>query len=223
MSLFERIYGTMALTGDKLQIALEMRNWNQQCMNVWHYEVTGALTDVPAASIAEAWWNHVKTAYRAIATAGIPEQRFLMVHVRDADNPVGEAVSWNIPIGEQSGTRTAPGTGGDALPPYVAVTGRLGVGTRATRSGSKRFPFALEADQVNGVVAAGYVASIQACLSACTEAVILGVPALAVELVPMVRGVGASNPPVVTYQRVISTQVNTYISTQNSRKFGRGA
>lgn len=213
----------MALSGAKLQIALEMRNWNQQTMNVWYYDVTGAITDVPAADIAQAWWNHVKGAYRGLGVSTIVEQRFVAVHVRDADNPMGEAASWNIPVGEQVGTRTAPSTGGDALPPYVAVTGRLGVGSRVTRAGSKRFPFALEADNLNGVASAAFVTLCQAVLTACTVGVILGAPALAVELVPVVRGVGNSNPPVVSYQRIISTQVNTYLSTQNSRKFGRGA
>jgi len=213
----------MALSGDKLQIALEMSNWNQQTMNVWYYDVTGAISNVPVADIAQAWWNHVKGAYRALAVANIPEQRFLTVHVRDADNPTGEAASWNIPSGEQAGTRTPPASEGHALPPYVAVTGRLGVGSRITRAGSKRFPFALEADNVNGVVGAAFVGLCQAVLTACTVGVILGAPALAVELVPMVRGVGNSNPPVVSYQQVVSTQVNTYLSTQNSRKFGRGS
>lgn len=213
----------MALSGDKLQIALEMSNWGQQTMNVWYYEVTSALTDVPVADIAQAWWNHVKTAYRALANVAIVQQAFIAVHVRDADNPTGEAASWAIPAIERNGTRANPPTGGDAMPPYVAVTGRLGVGTRATRAGSKRFPFALETDNLNGSVMAGFSGLCQDILTACTVGVVLGAPALAVDLVSVVRGVGASDPPVVTYQPVISTQVNPYMSTQNSRKFGRGA
>lgn len=213
----------MANVGSNLQIALEMRNIGQQTMNVWHYTVNTSPQDIPVINVAEAWWNHVKAAYRALAVAAYPQQSFVAVHVKDADNPAGEAASWNIPVGETVGTRATPASENNILPPYIAATAKLGVATRATRSGSKRFPFLLEVDQTNGTLAAGFVTLVNAVLTAAATVVLLGAPAALMELTPVVRGVGATNPPVVTYQPITSYAVNLNASTQNSRKIGRGA
>lgn len=222
-SLVEGIYGTMADVGQKLQIALEMRNLGQQTMNIWYYDITASPQDIPVVNIAEAWWNHVKAAYRGLAVSTFTQQSFVAVHVKDADDPVGEAASWNIPAGEIYGTRTDPGGGANLMPPYVAVTAKLGVATRATRSGSKRFPFMTEADQSNGVVTTAFATLVTAVLTSAAGLILLGAPAALMELDPVVRGVGASDPPVVTYQPITSFAVNLNASTQNSRKVGRGA
>lgn len=217
------IYGTMADAGDVITLALEMQNQNQQTLNVWYYRVNVAPQAVPIVGIAEAWWNHVKDAYRALALGSYTGHRFLRVHARDAIDPLGEAASWEIPTAERVGTRVAIGDGGQALPPFIAATARLNVATRATRSGSKRFPFLLESDSDAAALTAGFAGLVGDVLLAAATSMILGAPAALVELYPVVYGKGVSDPPVYVTQDVVSYSVNPNVSTQNSRKMGRGA
>lgn len=211
------------IQGSHIQIALEMSSQNQQQMNIWYYEITEIAQGVTAHNIAEAWWAHVKAAYRATAVSTQAAFKFLSVTLRDDDNPTGDAATYAIPAGEQAGTRNAPAGGSDLMPPFASATGRLHVGTRATRSGSKRFGFLYEADNVHGYLDAGFAGVVGGVLAVAADNMILGAPALLTGLMPVVKGKGASKPPVITYQPVTGWSVSPYVTTQNSRKFGRGA
>lgn len=221
--LVEGIYVSSIIQGSHIQIALEMSSQNQQQMNIWYYTVGEIALGVTAHNIAEAWWAHVKTAYRATAVATQAGFKFLSVTIRDDDDPAGDAAAYAIPSAEQAGTRSTPVGGTDLMPPYAAATARLHVGTRATRSGSKRFGFLYEADNVHGYLDAGFKGVVEGVLAAAATIMTLGAPALLTTLVPVVKGRGASNPPVITYQPITGYSVSPYVTTQNSRKFGRGA
>lgn len=209
--------------GSHIQVALEMSSQNQQQMNVWYYTVGEIAVGVTAHNIAEAWWNHVKSAYRATAVATQTGFKFLSVTIRDDDDPAGDAATFAITAGEQAGTRSAPAGGSDLMPPYASATARLHVGTRATRPGSKRFGFLYEADNVHGYLDAGFAGVVTGVLAVAATNIVLGAPAALTQLLPVVRGKGSSNPPVITYQPITGYSVSPYVTTQNSRKFGRGA
>ena len=145
---------------------------------------------------------------------------FQSVFVREW-NGGGAYGEFAVPSGEIGGTR-AVGTLGDFLPPYVASAVRLSVATNVTRPGQKRFPFAMEGDNVNGKVQAPLVALVATLAAKYSTTITLGSPVATGVLVPQVVR-KASTPPVPsTWQDVVGAVINLNFSTQNTRKFGRG-
>ena len=145
----------MAITeGTLLEITLAMRFDESLFMNVYGYEVTGTFTGIPAVNVAEGWWDAVKAEYRAMVrpSSGF---NFRSVIVREMNNAAGELAEWNIPSGQQQGTRSGV-SDSEFLPAFNAGGIRLTVGSRLTRPGQKRIPGLLEVDSENGRLSAAY-------------------------------------------------------------------
>lgn len=206
------------VTGSLCEITLNMLRLSQQVNMVFQYRVIASPLTPSAVVIAETWWNHVKTVTRALA-ANNAENAFKTVRIRELDNSVGDYAEYDIPLAEQTGTRT--GTLGDAMPPYVAVGIRLVVGTRATRPGQKRIPFVQEGDNVGGVLGASLQALVVTWANLMTTNMVLGAPAAGTELDPIVTRKDA-NGFVIADQPVTGYLINSNLTTQNSRKYGRG-
>lgn len=205
--------------GTLLEVSLGMIADGQSAMNVYQYEVTVSPTTKSAVEIAEAWWSHVKTTYRALAVAGGGRQ-FDKVMVRELNNPTGELAEFSVPSGEQDGTRSA-GSLGPYLPTANAVGVRLTVGTRATRPGQKRIPFLTEGDVVGNPIEATFVGLTEALMAVMTGTITLGIPAEFVVLDPIITRKDATGA-VTAHQPVTGFIVNPYVSSQVSRKYGRG-
>lgn len=205
--------------GTLLEISLGMIADGQSAMNVYQYEVTVSPSTKSAAEVAEAWWNHVKTNYRALAVSGGGRQ-FDKVVVRELNNPTGELAEFSVPAGEQDGTRAA-GSLGPYLPTANAVGVRLTVGTRATRPGQKRIPFLTEGDVTGNPVGATFIGLTEALMGTMTGTITLGDPAEFVVLDPIITRKDATGA-VTAHQPVTGFIVNPYVSSQVSRKYGRG-
>lgn len=211
----------MAITlGSLVEILMVGNIPSGQVMNAWQYSVDGSAFLVEPVQIAEAWWNHVKATYRAIPVVGYTEA-FLTVLLRELNNPAGDYAEYAVPIGERAGTRSATAQG-SFLQPYAAVGARLTVGTRITRPGQKRFWGFEEGDQQNGVVEATPLAAVNAHMAVMTEPMILGAPAATIVLNPIVTKRDAQGE-VTANQPVLGWVTNGYMTTQNSRKYGRGS
>lgn len=210
----------MAITvGSYIDIQLRYLWQGQQMMNVFSYGVF-ELAGIPTAvNYGEAWWNAVKTTTRAMQQSGSGDTFFSVV-VRELNNPNGEYGEFDIPSGERAGTRSAP-TQSNAMPTFTAAGARLTVGTRLTRPGQKRVPFLAEEDNNGGALQTSFKTLFQAWLNVITSPFVLGAPALGVTLNPIVTKRDASGT-VVAAQPITGYVVNPYITSQNSRKPGRG-
>jgi hypothetical protein len=211
----------MAITiGALLEICNVGELFGNEVRNVWQYEVDTSVPTITAANIAEAWWQHVKAAMRGVPTTNIGGA-FRTVEVRELNNPSGALGTYGIPSSEWAGTRS-PGSEAQILPPFAAVSVRLDVGTRVTRPGQKRLGGLVETDQNGGLIQSAVQAATETLMDLMIQSMTLGAPAATFTMTPIVckkDGVGA----VVAHQGIDSYTISPYVSTQNSRKFGRGS
>jgi hypothetical protein len=205
--------------GSLLEITAIMQLDSSVLMNVWQYEV-GTIVVVPtAAQIGEAWWNHVKGTYRALAETALAPS-FTSVKVLELNAPTGAYGEFAVPPAEQAGTRGSTAQPQN-LPAFTAVGVRLTVSSRTTRPGQKRIPFATESDVAGRVVESAFVSLVEAHMDVMVTPITLGAPAAAVELFPVVvrkDGTGA----VTAHQLIEGYLVDPWVTTQVSRRYGRG-
>jgi len=213
-------YSLMAIVdGSLIEVQMNMLNLGQVNLNVWQYRIVDHIGTVTMVQLLEGWWNHVKATYRAIAPASYGNS-FVSVRGRELNNPSGDYAEFDVPTAERVGTRA--GASGDIMPPFAAVAARLVVGSRVTRPGQKRFPFMLEGDQANGVLVAGIVTAHTTLLAVMIAPMTLGAPAALEQLQPIVVKKD-TNGFVTANQDISGYLVNPNVSSQNTRKFGRGS
>jgi hypothetical protein len=211
----------MAITeGTKLEISVEAALYSQQVMNVWTYEVGGTFSGISAGSVAHAYWNHVKTTYRALVSTEFGPT-FTRVLVKDLSDPTGDYGEYGVPVNERAGTRSATGVQG--MPGFAAAGVRLTVATRVTRPGQKRFPFLLEDDSAGYGLTSGFTTLVNALMTAATVSVTLGAPALGMDLNPIVVRRDPTTGAVTAFQQVTGFAINPNTTSQVSRKIGRGS
>ena len=210
----------MAITeGNILEIAVKQASFSQTIMNVFNYEVTGTFTGISAGAVGNAWWQAVKASYRGIIASPYANY-FQEVSVRVIDTPTGDYGVYSVPSGEKDGTRSYAGT--DYQPTFLAVGARLTVDTRVTRPGQKRFGGLMEGDVSNSVLAGAVITAVEGFLDvACVGTLTLGSPALGMDLLPVVVRKNPDGTP-NTYQAITGRVVNNYVTSQVSRKLGRG-
>lgn len=210
----------MAITlGSLIRITMRGSNLAQAAYNDFDYRVDGSAFLVEPVQIAEAWWNHVKTTYRGVVGTPFTDY-FQSVTIRELDDPLGDYGTYNVPIGERAGTRSG-GTQSTPMPPYVAFGMQLTVGSRVTRPGQKRVGGVMEADNASGALDATSLAAWNAFGAVISASMILGAPAATIVLNPAVVGLNPDGT-IRADQPVTGWLANTNLTTQNSRKFGRG-
>jgi len=210
----------MAITeGSVLQITVAGEANGQTLMNVWQFLVTGTFSDISGGAVANAFWQAVKTNYRALAPTGytLAFQRVLVEDISEADGAYGE---YAIPTGEQPGTRSTGAAEG--LPTFNAVGVKLSVATRVTRPGQKRFGYMTEGDSVSGTVATALVTVVDTLMANVVGTLTLGSPALGMDLLCVVVRRDPLTGLADTYQEVVGWSVNPSVTSQVSRKAGRG-
>lgn len=206
--------------GSLIEVSLEMLMQGQQTMNVYQYEVVSWPGSVTPVQAAEGWWNHVKADYRAMCWTGYGSP-FRAVRILELNNPSGDYATFDVPTAEQPGTRVVAGSP-EMSPPFCAAGIQLTVGSRVTRPGQKRFPFLLENDMANGALTVVFTPLANALATTIVTSMVLGAPAALVDLLPIVTRKDASGA-VIAHQPVGGYLLNPNVTTQNSRKFGRGA
>lgn len=211
----------MAITSEIIRVVIRGVYMSQLVENVQWYVPTGAaFLTAEAAGVAQAYWDNIKTDWRAFHIANTLD-RTLSVFVSEpgASGAYGE---YAIPTGEQQGTRDATGAG-QLLPPTNSVAVRLTVATRVTRPGQKRFWGVWEGDNSYGVLEAPIVTAANTLAVKFSDNITLGSPVATGVLIPVIVKINRETGEVVDRQEVVGFAVNSNVSTQNSRKFGRGA
>jgi len=206
-------------TNSLIQVSVAMDTLGSKVMNVWDFQVVVAPGTITAAQYGEAFWNHVKTNYRALAPIYLGGV-FKSIKVLELDNPAGDYGEYAVPTAEQVGTRTNPSTG-EMMPGFVAAGARITVPTRVTRPGQKRFPFVAEADANDALLIGGYKTALTNLMDLMTGGLILGAPAATATLALIVVGRNADGS-VRDYQISNGYLLNDYVTSQVSRKRGRG-
>lgn len=213
----------MALTASIIKIILRYTYLGQKCENIQYYRPDGAaFLTATMDTLLEAYWNDIKTAARGIMTNYIGDASW--------DSLLGEEIGgglayaeYAVPTGERVGTRSTTGLG-DPVSSFSAGGVRLAVATRATRPGQKRFPFLFEADVDRNALGATYLTLLTALGLKFSAQITLGAPVATGVLHPIVTRHDHSDPPIITAsQDVIGQVVNQDVTTQVSRKKGRGA
>lgn len=210
----------MALVDAHIEMILRYTYLDQQCENTFMYFTEGAVfVGVNAPQVAEAWWNDIKTTFRAMVTDDVSVARISSVICRNLVSG-GELGEFAIPPGEQAGTRTGL-SGIEPAASYNAVGFRLSVGNTTTRPGQKRIPFMYENDLERNQVAFAFYTLVDAFASHIDGPLTLGAPVALGVLQPVVGGTIVGGFPTV-YQDVIGHVTNPSLTTQVSRKKGRG-
>lgn len=211
----------MAITAGKVKITVRGVLWSQQVEIVQWFSATGAaFLTADAVQVGEAFWNDIKTVWRA-AQVNYSTQRTTSIVVSEPGSS-GAFGEFAVPIAEQQGTRTPPASG-SYLPTFCAAAFRETVATRATRPGQKRIWGAFEGDvNDDGTLAAPYKALIDAIALKFTENITLGAPVATGVLVPIVARVDRVTGAVTAQQDITGFITNPSITTQVSRKIGRG-
>jgi len=105
---------------------------------------------------------------------------------------------------------------------FAAVGVRLSVGSRVTRPGQKRIPWLTEGDVAGPLVGAGFVAVVETLKETMTSGFVLGAPAEFCELDPIVVRKNVTGA-VTAHQPITGYVVNSLLTTQVSRRVGRGS
>lgn len=211
----------MAFTSDLLAITLRWLWLGQQMQTKRYFRAAGAafLTASPE-NVGEAYWNHVKAAWRALPVSSMTNV-FQSVLVEE----IGGGLSFGeyaVPSGEKGGTRAA-GSLGDVLPSFNNVGVRFTVATRATRPGQMRIPFMYDGDTDAQGVAAPFVALVNTLANLYKADMVLGAPvATGVLRMQVVKFTNTVPAAVAARQDVVGQVINGNVTSQVSRKAGRG-
>jgi len=210
----------MSFSASLIEITLRYLNQGQQCQTARVYRWDGAvIAAATAAQVGEAWWNHYKDSWRALANPDLEIARFTNVLVRE----VGGTLTYGefaIPTDEQDGTRDAAFAG--AMPSFTSVGCRLSVGTGVTRPGQMRIPFMDEIDNDRNFVHANFLAICEPLAELYSQPNILGAPIATGVITPQVVTYGADNNTVEANQDVVGFVLNSVVTTQVSRRMGHG-
>lgn len=206
----------MAITGSHLKVTIRGTISAQQWENVQWYKPTGAaFVTAEAAGVAQAYWDDVKTVWRAlIVDSSVFTFQSVLVSEPGDTGAFGE---YPIPIAEQNGTR-AIGSLTDFMPPFNSWGVRLTVATRTTRPGQKRFCGIMEGDANSDVLLAPGIALVAALAAKFSDNVILGTPVATGVLVPEIVRLEGTPSAVAASQEVTGFLINPYVTSQVSRK-----
>lgn len=211
----------MPVTSGHLQVAIRGLYLGQQVEVVQWYRLNGAaFLTATVLGVLEAYWDNIKTDWRAFHVTGA-DNRTISLFGREPG--IGGAYAeFPIPTGEQQGTRSGVG-GGDWMPPMNATGIKLVVGSGVTRPGAKRVWGMVEADQVSGVLQAGIVAVANMAATIFANSIILGAPVATGEMQGEIVRLDPTTQLVTVAQDVTGFIVKPNVTTQNSRKIGRGS
>ena len=206
------------VSGNVLRLTVSGASDGQILNNVWFVRM-GFVSDpgITAVNVAEAWWNHVKAAYRGIATTGWA-QAYINVAVEQVNVAAGEYGNYPIPLAEQAGTRSPGASPGSVnTNTFTGVGMRLNVGTRLTRPGQKRFWGLSENDLTGNGLEAGVVTAANVLGAILDDNIVLGAPAALSELRHVIRQTGPDEA-VMPVQNITSASVSTRVRSQVSRR-----
>jgi len=212
----------MAISSTEFKINLRYTYLDQKCQNVQYFRLSGAaFLTATALGVLEAYWNDIKTAMRALTSTSSAVGTF--------DSILGEEIGgglsfaeFSIPSGERVGTRAA-GDDGEWVSGIMALGMRQTVATRFTRPGQKRFPWLRESDITGNELTTATITLYTPAVEKWALPITLGAPVATGVMTPMIVHEPTVAAPVRATQNVTGYVINTDVTSQVSRKKGRGA
>jgi len=181
----------------------------QTVLNVYFYEeVVSPTTLTPPLALVQAYRDKVITPLLAVQSIALSHVQYSATNL---DDPASFGVFDLIEAG---------GVGSESLPPFVAWAFRLNRATRVVRNGQKRYAGVAESDQVNGEATGAALTRLNAVASALDDPLEQATPDGSWVL-RIAHALGTI-PETYTPYPVASVSYSR-ISSQNTRKFGRGA
>lgn len=205
----------MPVTTDVLRISVRWLAYGEPCQNVGYFHPVGAaFLTATCAGVAEAFWNDVKAAYRAIMLNDAAFT-FTEVFVEELNSGSGLG-TYAIPGSEIYGTRNIS-SADNVSPIWNSVSTKLVVGSRLTRPGGKRFSPILDTDMGADRVAGGTLLALANDWALCWSSLrTLGAPVATGVLHPIVATL--INPlNTSNYQDIIGHLENRRITHQTTR------
>lgn len=203
--------------GVPLKITLVGSILGQVWNNVQWYVTDGAaFLTADAVGVGEAYWNDIKSLWRA-TMAITPQLTTTSIKVSEP-GPTGAFGEFAIPPGEQQGSRAIAS---NLIPSFNGGGIRLTVATRATRPGQKRIVGATELDITEQSWEAGYLTLLNNVAPIFADTRVLGAPVATGTLAPIIVSLDAIGN-VTASQPVTGFVTNPYVTSQVSRKRGRG-
>lgn len=210
----------MPVTGGHMKITLRYTYLAQRCENVQFYRLTGsAFATATVLGVLEAYWNDIKTAVRSVFSTSEDVSTIDSILGDEVGGGLGFA-EFSIPPDERVGTRPA-GADGLWLNSFSAIGGRLTVGSRLTRPGQKRFPMLREGDVSSNAVTPAIIDVYDPVFAKFSDLITLGAPVATGVMQPEIGKSVPSGFPTV-FQDVTGRVINTNVTSQVSRKVGRG-
>ena len=181
----------------------------QQLLNVYAYELNSGT--VTAADVALAFETQVQTSVMGAIVGGTTIDN---IQVYNLEVPDDFAIISSALSGLSSG---------DGMPPYVSMSILYRRASRAVRNGHKRLGGVSEAHQSQGVLDSATIAILNDFALASATPLIGTSPAFTAT--PKIWRRARLHPTVFTdtFFDIASAVVNENLTTQNTRKFGRGA
>lgn len=203
-------------TGDLYELTDVQILEGQQVLNVYHYtQVAEATVGTNVVALQNAWTTFILVPLVLVQSVHVEHVGYKVVNL---DNP------------DEFGLQVATATGnvsGEALPPFCAWSFRLNRATRLVRNGQKRIGGVPESFN-DGGVATGAALTLLPAVAIAMGALITDTISGA-SFTPRIvhkateAGPGGSPPATPRADYAVASAEYTRISTQNTRKFGRGA
>lgn len=210
---------------DIIRLTLRQQYDSQECLNVFFYSWENGTGATPT-QLCESWWENFKAVWRPVVPPAVTFDAILLEDL-DGDR---DYVEYAIPTADRSGT-AAPGTNA-LMPSFVAYGLKILPEGRLVRPGSKRIVGVNEnASNDYGVVTPTLVEQLQDIADLIPTTVEVGLGGILGFMHPVLVGFPHDESPVqhrpARTERVAvpiaSCVVNPVLTTQNTRKRGRGA
>lgn len=205
----------MVAAGTVLQVNLRGTFMQQKIQNVFHFRLVAAADDGYMSAFANGFWQHIKVQWRAVTPLSAKLiYTDVTVEALGGSNPFGQ---YTIPVAEQQGTRA---TATLFMPPFNAANITFNVSNRNVRPGSKRIAGLVEEDQADGVLNDSLIGLYNTLAVKLIDDVTVADPAMSGIFV--IYGRENNNRPTPVSEPVVGYKTSPNVSSQNSRKFGRG-
>lgn len=196
-------------SGDRYQITDVQALLAQQCLNVYYYKAVSGST-LTALTAATAFVTTLLPLILIVQSGQVTHAGINVINLDDPDDFL------NMPLT----TDNTGGRAGDVLPPYCCWAFRWNRSSRSVRNGQKRIPGIAESDNADGIAAAGIAADLGNLAAGMAGVLDDGLSDQFEPRIVHKTIVGGVVTGYVDYG--VSSVEYTRISTQNTRKFGRG-
>lgn len=198
----------MVSDGDVIEIKLHTRILGVECLNVFHYEVSGLTGSPTPAQVKTAFDSGPYTPLINAISGGVTLHE---IEITDLDDTLWFGAD---DYGGNTGAVT-----GDYSPAFVTAGFKYVRANRAYRNGFKRFSGVPESGLTNGVVNSGQASLYATLASALVQPLSVGTSPDVMTLTPIILSRTVNGQPRPTPVKVpVSNVVFAGIGSQNTRK-----